>query len=108
MCGASRREKVRVSIDARSKGNPVSHPRLLTSLLAPLFLLVLAALALAGSARAAVPTPTCNGVSATIFKPDGSAGRLAGTAGDDVIVGSIGRDTIAAGAGDAVICAGAA
>ena len=81
--------------------DPIMPPRV--SLLVPLLVLLAGLLVSAGNARAAV-TPTCEGVPATIFKADGSPGRLAGTGGDDVIVGSIGRDNIEAGGGDDLIC----
>jgi Ca2+-binding RTX toxin-like protein len=86
----------------RQTPEPIMPPRV--SLLVPLLILLGVLLVCAGNARAAV-TPTCDGVPATIFKADGSPGRLAGTGGDDVIVGSIGRDTIEAGGGDDLICA---
>lgn len=80
---------------------PIMPPRV--SLLVPLIVL-LGALHLGGGSAQAAVTPTCEGVPATIFKADGSPGRLAGTKGDDVIVGSIGRDNIEAGDGDDLIC----
>ena len=104
---------LRLSEDDLSKGEPdarqstdrtpepIMPPRV--SLLVPLLILLGVLLVSAGNAGAAV-TPTCDGLPATIFKADGSPGRLAGTSGDDVIVGSIGRDNIEAGGGDDLIC----
>ncbi|HEY7730537.1 MAG TPA: hypothetical protein VH950_06515 [Gaiellaceae bacterium] len=67
---------------------------------------------------AAVAVPTCNGLTATIsVNTQGVVvggpgngrrygGKLSGTAGDDVIVGTSKRDLIWAKAGDDVVCAG--
>ena len=48
--------------------------------------------------------PECDGVEATIYDFEGDAGRLVGTDGPDVIVGSLGKDTIEAKGGADLIC----
>ena len=48
--------------------------------------------------------PECDGVEATIYDFEGDAGRLVGTDGPDVIVGSLGKDTIEARGGADLIC----
>jgi len=50
------------------------------------------------------PGPSCNGMTATIVA-DANGGRLYGTAGDDVIIGSSKRDVIFGRGGNDTICA---
>lgn len=70
----------------------------------------LTTLGTAGSASAVDPTPTptapvptCDGKPATIVAPE-AGGKVDGTAGDDVIVGSAHADTINGLGGDDVVC----
>ena len=49
---------------------------------------------------ACTPLPVCDDRQATVT----GYGAISGTAGDDVIVGSLGPDTISAGGGDDVVC----
>ena len=112
MCGGRREEDAEgVEIEPVRKAlqmfsairKILADPARLSSL--ALFLsIALAVMAAPERAHAAAPTPTCAGQAATIFKPDGSPGRLRGTEGDDVIVGSIGRDNVEALGGDDLIC----
>ena len=53
-----------------------------------------------------VELPRCGRQEATVFAVRGDDGRLAGTAGPDVIVASRGDDTVRAGGGDDLVCLG--
>jgi hypothetical protein len=59
-----------------------------------------------GAYEAAVPAPTCDGLSATIVGTKGND-KIKGTNGADVIVGLAGKDKISGRGGDDRICGGA-
>lgn len=75
------------------------------AILLPLSVVVLLALVPFAPVSAKKPTPTCDGMTATIVGTDGDD-VMSGTTGNDVIVGLKGDDSINGLEGDDVICGG--